>query len=128
MLDVTLERKIQAELDQLDHGLFLDKEWSPFGYVYYSVKMSLKDTHPVTVLDWRAGNHPLPLSMDIVNKVRNQEGSIMEALKTVTVNNAVRKEKARQEALQEVDDRTHEWEFEKRGDRKIYDLESPYGS
>lgn len=56
---------------------------------------------PLVAVDWREGTYPKPLSLDIVDRVRSQEGDITEAIRATTVNNAVRKELARQEALKE---------------------------
>jgi hypothetical protein len=106
-----LEKQIQAELNAMDFDLFLDKEWSPFSGVFYSVKRLMADgIAPLTVVDWREGTHPLPLSMDIVAKVRSQEGDIRESIRDATVANAVRKEKARRDALQAAEDIIEDWQ------------------
>ena len=108
-----LENQIQKELTYLDHGLFLDKEWSPFGYVYYSVKMVVDGAAPLTVLDWRDGNTPLPLSMSVVDRVRSQEGDIREAIRDATVNNAAQKECRRQARLEAIENIVDDWSKDK---------------
>lgn len=111
-----LERLIQKELEKLDYDLFLDKERHPvYGYVYYSVKQFVPNAKPLSVVEWRMGNEPLPLSMDIVQQVRAQEGDIREAIKAATVNNAARKELMRQERLKEQDEIIEEWQKSKPG-------------
>lgn len=94
-----LEKQIQRELSLLDRNLFLDKQWSPFGYLFYTVRMRVGE-EMLTAVEWREGNTPLPLSMGIVDKVRSQEGDLTEAIRTVTVNNAARQELLRQKRLE----------------------------
>lgn len=104
------EKQIQKELTALDHDLFLDKEWSALSGVHYKVKRLMPDgIAPLTVVDWREGTYPLPLSLSLVDKVRSQEGDIREAIRDATANNAARKELARQERLQASEDIIDEW-------------------
>ena len=119
MTTESLEKEIQRELTRMDHGLWLDKEWGD-GYLYYVVKAEVPGAAPLTVVDWRVGDFALPLSMDLLVRVRNQEGDILDALKDVKLNNAVRMHNERQAALQEAEDRAHEWQYEKRGKKQIY--------
>jgi len=111
-----LEGRIQRALTEMDHNLFLDKAWSPFGYVYFVIKSHMGDgIEPLTVVEWRKGNHPLPLSFDIVNQVRYQEGNIQEAIKEATVNNAVLKEKKRQEVQKDLENIVSDHQFHNHG-------------
>lgn len=116
MFDLMLEKRIQAALTELDHNLWLDKEWSPFGYVYYVVKTRIaNDVEPLNVVEWRMDNQPLPLSYDIVNQVRYQEGNIQEAIKEATVNNAVLKEKKRQDVQKDIENVVSDHQFHNHG-------------
>jgi hypothetical protein len=110
-----LEKHIQKELTYLDHDLILDKAWSPFGYLYWRVLKLVKDVEPLTVVDWREGNTPLPLSVEIVNKVRSQEGDISEKVREAIVHNAARKELLRQERLAAQQEITEEWQARAKG-------------
>jgi len=93
-----MEREVQKELTRLDSSLFLDKLWSPFGYVYYAVRNNIgSGQEPLTVLEWRDGYGPLPLSLGIVEQVKRQEGDIRSAISSAIANNAARKELLRQE-------------------------------
>lgn len=111
-----LEKVIQQELTRLDPGLFLDKEWcrvalngSVNGYVYYTVKHSVgSGTPPYTVLEWRDGRGPWPLSLTMVDIVRQQEGDIREAVTQATVNNAAKAELARQKTIEIVEEAARE--------------------
>lgn len=110
-----LEKHIQKELTYLDHDLVLDKAWSPFGYLYWRVLKIVKDVEPLVAVDWRKGNTPLPLSMDIVDKVRSQEGDISEAVRSAIVNNAARKELLRQERLAVQEEVAKDWQKAAKG-------------
>ena len=109
------EKKVQNALNALDPELFLDKlsdKSGPFkGVVYYAVRHIIPGAlEPYTAVEWRAPNgYPLPLSLDIVDKVRSQEGSIQEAVATVIANNAAKKELDAQKRQEELDDRI-EWQ------------------
>lgn len=105
------ETRIQAALGQLDPLLFLDKRWSHFGGIYYCVCRQMEDgSEPLVVVDWRVGVYPKELSLDIVDQVRAQEGSITEAVSQATANNAARKELARQKRLTIQDEIVEEWQ------------------
>ncbi len=110
-----LERSIQKELTYLDHDLVLDKAWSPFGYLYWRILKLLPGAEPFVSVDWRVGNTPLPLSMDIVDKLRSQEGDITEAIRDATVNNAARKELLRQERVAAQEEIVKEWQNKSKG-------------
>lgn len=106
-----LEKTIQKELSRMDHELFLDKELHPvYGILFYSVKKLLPEQEPLTVVEWRAGSTPLPLSMDIVSQVRAQEGDIRESIAQATANNAARKELLRQKKAAEQEAVVEEWQ------------------
>lgn len=114
------EKEVQKELSYLDHDLWLDKKWSPFGYMYYVVLKRIEGHEPLTVVDWREGNTPLPLSLDLVDKVRSQEGDISDAIAQATANNAARHEMLLQERLkiqEEIAQEYHKWD--KRGFVKL---------
>ncbi len=70
---------------------------------------------PLIVVDWRMGTIPLELSLSIVDRVRQQEGSITEAISQATANNAARKELLRQERLRAQDDAIEDWQRSKPG-------------
>lgn len=93
------EKRVQEELQRTDPDLFLDKLYDREGqYVYYAIRYKTPEgTEPLTCIHWRTIYGPLPLSLDIVNAVRVNEGDIREAIKTATVNNALKKDKALQE-------------------------------
>jgi len=117
-----VEDRIQRELSYLDLNLFLDFDRHPiYGFLYYSVKQQMQDgTKPLTVVDWCVGDTPLPLSEDIVDRVRAQEGDLRESIAQATVNNAARQELLRQERLtaqDEIAQEFHKWD--KRGFVKL---------
>jgi hypothetical protein len=100
-----LERLIQQELNYLDPDLFLDKVFVQ-GSVMYMVKYNIgsgEEPLPVT--------QPLPLSTSIVDVVKRQEGDIREAIRSATVNNAVKKMNAKKEMDEMIE--TSQKEFEK---------------
>ena len=103
------EKNVQLALTALDPDLFLDKRYSPFSGIYYTVCYPAPE-EPLVVVDWRDGTYPKPLSLDLVDQVRRQEGDIREAISTATANNAARKELLRQERLKIVDEITEEWQ------------------
>lgn len=110
-----LERYIQNELNKLDLDLFLDKDW--YGdTLFWTVKYSIGSGHPpLTVVEWAVGGHPLPLSTSIVDKVKQQEGDIREAIRSATVNNAIQKARVQKEADEIME--TISDEFEKSAKR-----------
>ena len=71
---------------------------------------------PLTVVHWRTISGPLPLSLDIVGVVTRQEGDIREAIKEVTINNALKKEKALEEAAEAF---AEELDWIKRSSRRL---------
>lgn len=107
-----LEKEIQRQLEYLDLNLFLDYDRHPvYGFLYHSVKQFVPGgLKPLTVVDWCVGSTPLPLSLDIVDQVRRQEGDIRESITAATVHNAARKELARQERLKIQDEVIEEWQ------------------
>lgn len=107
----SLEKEVQRELEYLDLELFLDYDRHPaYGFLYYSVKRMMPNAAPLTVVDWCVGSTPLPLSLDIVDRVRSQEGDIRESITAATVNNAARKELQRQERLKQQEEVIEEWQ------------------
>ncbi len=114
------EKEIQKELSYLDLDLWLDKRWSPFGYLYYVVLKQIAGHEPLVVVDWREGNTPLPLSLDLVDKVRYQEGDISDAISQATANNSARLElllQERNKIQEEIAQEYHKWD--KRGFVKL---------
>lgn len=103
------ENQIQKALNNLDRDLFLDKRHSPLSGVYYVVCYPAPG-EPMIVVDWREGIHPKPLSLDLVDRVRSQEGDISESIAQATANNAARKELMRQKRLQEQEEVVEEWQ------------------
>ncbi len=99
-----LEKLIQQELEYLDRDLFLDKVFVQ-GSVLYQVKYNIGSGHePLEV------TNPLPLSTSIVDVVKRQEGDIREAIRSATVNNAVKKMKAKQEMEDMIESSQKEFE------------------
>jgi hypothetical protein len=99
-----LEKLIQQELGYLDPDLFLDKELVQ-GSVMYVVKYNIgSGAEPLPV------TQPLPLSTSIVDVVRRQEGDIREAIRSATVNNAVKKMQAKQEMEEMIESSQKEFE------------------
>jgi hypothetical protein len=99
-----LEKLIQQELNLLDPDLFLDKELVQ-GSVMYVVKYNIGSGEmplPVT--------QPLPLSTSIVDVVKRQEGDIREAIRSATLNNAIKKMKAKQEMDEMIESSQKEFE------------------
>jgi hypothetical protein len=103
------EKQVQEALGSVDPDLFLDKRWSGITGVYYCVCYPAPG-EPLVVVDWRDGVQPRPLSLDIVDQVRRQEGDIREAISRATAHNAARKELLRQERLKETDNIIEEWQ------------------
>lgn len=108
-----LEKEIQRRLEELDSRLFLSWEQHPvYGFLYWSVRRHMDDAggeKPEEVVGWYVGSTPLPLSMDLLDRVRSQEGDIREAISQSMANNAALKELRRQEALAEQDQIIDEW-------------------
>lgn len=105
------EKQVQLALDKLgESGLFLDKLFDKEGqYIYYAVRHFVSpDVEPFIVVDWRYDLHghkyPRPLSLDLIDQVRAQEGSMKEAFDKAMVDNAVKKELHRQEFEKTVDE------------------------
>jgi hypothetical protein len=99
-----LEKLIQQELGYPDPDLFLDKELVQ-GSVMYVVKYNIgSGAEPLPV------TQPLPLSTSIVDVVRRQEGDIREAIRSATVNNAVKKMQAKQEMEEMIESSQKEFE------------------
>lgn len=114
------EKQVQAALSALDPMLFLDKRWSPLSGIYYCACRRMEDgSEPFVAVDWRQGTHPLPLSLDLVDRVRSQEGSISETISLATAHNAARKELARQERLKRQDEAVEDWQKSKPGKASI---------
>ena len=88
------EKAVQNALRLVDPELFLDKLYDQEGqYVYYAVRYPCPGTDPLTCVHWRTMDGPLPLSLDIVDVVRRNEGDIRESIREVTINNALKKER-----------------------------------
>lgn len=67
-------------------------------------------SEPFVAVDWREGTYPKPLSLDLVDRVRSQEGNIAESIRNAAVNNAARKELLRQKRLAEQEEVAQEWQ------------------
>jgi hypothetical protein len=105
------EKRVQMALTALDPDLFLDKRFDPVRkLIYYAVCHIIEPgTEPYVAVDWRTPEGlPKPLSLDLVDQVRSQEGSIKEALTQAMVNNAALKELRRQELETQVQE-SLEW-------------------
>ena len=110
------EKQVQNALSRLDPLLFLDKRWSAFSGLYYCVCRRMEDgSEPLVVVDWREGVHPKPLSLDLVDRVRSQEGDISESIAVSIANNAARKELLRQEREKRQDEAIEDWQKSKPG-------------
>jgi len=85
----------------------LDKLYDKEGqYLYYAIRYPMEGgVEPLTCVHWRTVDGPLPLSLDIVNLCRRQEGDIREAIKTATVNNALKKANVDQQWKEDMDER-----------------------
>src|SRR6266487_4848095 len=96
------EKKVQEALQQTDPDLFLDKLYDREGqYVYYAVAYKTPEgTEPLVCVHWRTIHGPLPLSLDIVDVVRSNEGDIRESIKKVTINNALKRDAAVKESAE----------------------------
>ena len=115
------EKRVQMALTALDPNLFLDKEYDKVGqYLYYTVRCNVGiGVEPFKTLEWRSPEGPLPLSLDIVDRVRYQEGSIRDALTQAMVNNAAKAELRRQEQEDIIDDKL-DWANKSRKRLGIY--------
>lgn len=114
------EKQVQQALQALDPLLFLDKRWSPFSGVYYCACRHMEDgSEPFVAVDWRDGTHPKPLSLDLVDRVRSQEGNISESISLATAHNAARKELARQARLKEQEEIIEDWQKTKPGKTSV---------
>lgn len=104
------EKRVQEELSRVDPLLFLDKLYDKEGgYIYYAIRYPVGDgVEPLTCVHWRTVDGPLPLNLDIVSLVRRQEGDIRDAIKEVTVNNAVKRMKAADDYKADMEERA-EW-------------------
>ncbi len=114
------EKEVQRALTVLDPLLFLDKAWSPFGYVYYTVMC--QGSPPSLIAEWRRGNTPLPLSLDLIDRVRSQEGDLGEAIASATANNAAKKELFRQQRQAAEEEIIKDWQKSNRVGRITVDL------
>lgn len=115
------EKRVQLALTALDPNLFLDKMWDKEGqYIYYAVRCMVgPDVEPFITVEWRSQEGPFPLSLDIVDRVRAQEGSIKEAFTQAMVNNAAKAELRKQELEAQIDDKL-EWAEKSRKKLGIY--------
>lgn len=115
-----VEKQVQLALQALDPLLFLDKRYSPFSGVYYCAVRRMPDgVEDFVAVDWRQGTHPLPLSLDLVDRVRSQEGNISESISLATAHNAARKELARQARLKRQDEAIEDWQKTKPGKTSV---------
>lgn len=121
---MSLERFVQSELNKLDPDLFLDKEWWQDTLVYV-VKYNIGSGEPpFTVLEWMVAGHPLPLSSSIIDRVKQQEGDIRDAIREATVNNAVKKAGIKKD-MEQIQETIAE-EFEKSS--KVLHRSGPWAS
>lgn len=97
-----LEKQIDAELKKIDPDLFLDKHYFE-GHIFWTVR-------------WKAPGAEEPmyvaaapeLTWQLVSDVRLNEGGIQEAISKVKANNAAKKEAAKQELFNAIDEAASE--------------------
>jgi len=111
------ERLVKRALRATDPDLYLVEEWSSLNFPYYAVKISIgEDLEPFTPIHWVHDGKPLPLSLNLIDELRAQEGDVTEAISQATASNIARKERARQERMAvqaDLIDEYHRWD--KRG-------------
>lgn len=111
-----IEKQIQEELSKLDPDLFLDKELFE-GSIYPVVRYRAGEEI------FNVATHPY-FSMEIVDKVKQQEGDIISAIAQIKANNAIKKEEAKLNAVKEQEAISHEWQWENRGGKTIFHSKS----
>lgn len=110
------ERTVQQELLKLDPGLFLDKEWEPWGpyggYAYYVVKHRVGENLivPIAGTEWRDAAGPKPLTLAIVERVKRNEGALEGAARWASEHNRARTQKLKDDASDRMDDVIREFE------------------
>ncbi len=115
------QRLVRRALKSVDPALYLEEEWSHLGFPYWTIKQPVGEGFdPFVVVPWLHDGKPLPLSLNIVDKLRRQEGDIREAVAQAAANNRLNKERARQERIQIQEDLIQEYhKWDKRGFVKI---------
>lgn len=108
------EKEIQSQLDTFEGGLFLDKYWDNGQIVYTVSHIIERGSAPYVAVEWR-GPDGRPLGLDesvnglnIIETLRSQEGSVRDAMNQAIVENAVAREK-RKEELEEYIDEELRW-------------------
>lgn len=101
-----LEKKIDSELKKLDPDLYLDKLWdSQHSYAYHAVRYNIgSGVEPFTSVEWKDADGPIPLSYTIIDFVKRNEGDITEDLAKVKAHNAAKKELAKIQMQQDMED------------------------
>jgi hypothetical protein len=105
------EGYIERELRNLDPNLFLDKEIDyRGGPVYYVVKHWIGSGHPpVVVLVWKdVDGRPKPLTHEIVEKVKRQEGAMDGLVDRILAEQQQRRERERVESREAQAELTRE--------------------
>jgi hypothetical protein len=93
-----LEKQIDAELKKIDPDLYLDKHLFE-GHIFWTVRFrGLEGEEPYYVAA------APELSWHLVSQVRMNEGDITEAIQRVKTNNFVKKEEAKKELHQKMDE------------------------
>jgi hypothetical protein len=115
------QRLVRRALRQVDPSLYLEEEWSSLGFPFWAIKFPIGEgIEPLRPVAWVHNGTPLPLSLSIVDKLRNQEGDISEAIQQATATNRARKEAARAQRIQEQEDLIAEYhKWDKRGFVKL---------
>jgi hypothetical protein len=110
-----IESLVQKELQRLDPDLFLDKLWVD-GTLVWTIRYNIgSGEEPLTPVVWMDGaGRPLSLSLSIVDRLKGQEGSIVEALNEVKARNKAKSEAAMVEAAVLADEIAREHQFEGR--------------
>ena len=96
-----LEQQIDRELKKIDPDLFLDKQLFE-GHIFWTVRFKVSDGEPMYV-----AASP-ELNWGLVSQVRLNEGDITEAISRVKMNNLAKKESAKEELYQKMDEAADE--------------------
>lgn len=112
------QRLVRRALRATDPDLALVEQWDVRGFPFWTILYPIGEgLDPLCPVDWRDPyQRPLPLSLNIVDRLRAQEGDVTEAITQATASNIARKEAARAERMEvqaDLIDEYHRWD--KRG-------------